>query len=522
MDISGTALSKSFVNIYGLYVTISVLVTLVLYLCANEVVRFRSRITGFRGPKGLPVVGNLLEVLDYTAQKYQQWAKTFGSVYQIQLANTTIIVVNSASAAKKLFISNSQTLSSRPLTYTFGKIASSSAGLTIGTSPYDDSLKRKKKGAASALNRPSIQTYIPYLDRESRSFLEDLLHYGKGGTIAIDPLPLIQRLSLSLVMTINWGVRMPSHEDELFKEITEVEEELNRFRSTVGNLQDHIPVLRLNPFNRTSTKARDMRRRRDRYLNKLNADLAEKVAKGTAKPCIQANVLKDTEAKLNEVELRSISLSILGGGFETVSNTVQWTIGYLAIHPEIQDKVFEAIREFQGSDDQLCDAADDLKCTYVAALVKEALRYFTVIPLALPRESIRDVEYEGSLIPTGTTVYLNAWACNYDTELWSDPDAFRPERWIENPDAPLFTFGLGYRMCAAHLLAYRELYLVFMRMLSTFRLEACGDVRCNPRSDMKNPRDLVMSPKPYRVFCIPRDRERLKQALVAAKAGDEE
>ncbi|RYO73757.1 hypothetical protein DL766_000567 [Monosporascus sp. MC13-8B] len=519
MDIPGTALSKLFVNIYWLYLAIWVLIALVFYLCVNEVVRSRSRITGFGGPKGLPVLGNLLDVLDYTGQKYQQWAKTFGSVYQIQLANTTIVVVNSASAAKKLFISNSQALSSRPITYTFGKIASSSSGLTIGTSPYDDSLKRKKKGAASALNRPSIQTYVPYLDRESRTFLEDLLHYGKGGTIAIDPLPLIQRLSLSLVMTINWGVRMPSHEDELFKEITEVEEELNRFRSTVGNLQDHIPLLRLNPFNRTSTKARGMRRRRDRYLNKLNADLAEKVAKGTDKPCIQANVLKDTEAKLNEAELRSISLSILGGGFETVSNTVQWTIGYLALHPEIQDKAFEAIREFQGSDDQLCDAADDLKCTYVAALAKEALRYFTVVPLALPRESIRDVEYEGCLIPTGTTVYLNAWAY---TELWSDPGVFRPERWIENPDAPLFTFGLGYRMCTAHILAYRELYLVFMRMLRTFRLEACGDVPCNPRSDMKNPRDLIMSPKPYRVFCVPRNREGLKQALVAASAGDEE
>ncbi len=285
-------------------------------------------------------------------------------------------------------------------------------------------MKRKKKGAASALNRPAIQTYIPYLDRETRSFLEDLLKYGKGGTIAIDPLPLIQRLSLSLVMTINWGVRMPSHENALFREIIEVEEELNRFRSTVGNLQDHIPLLRLNPFSQTSSKARDMRRRRDRYLGRLNADLAEKVRRGTDRPCIQANVLRDTEARLNEVELRSISLSILGGGFETVSNTVLWVIGYLACHPEIQDRAFDAIREFQRASsasaaaveadgNPLCDAADDLKCAYVAAMAKEALRYFTVIPLALPRKSIKDVEYDGKLIPAGTVAYLNAWACNY-------------------------------------------------------------------------------------------------------------
>lgn len=295
-------------------------------------------------------------------------------------------------------------------------MASSTAGLTIGTSPYDDSLKRRKKGAAVALNRPAVQSYIPYLDVETRTFISDLYTRGHAGKDPINPLPFIQRLSLSLATTINWGVRVPSHEDSLFKEIVEVEEELNRFRSTTGNLQDYIPLLRINPINAASALAREMRGRRDRYLHKFNRDLADKVEKGTNKPCIQANVIKFKEAALTEVELTSISLSMLGGGFETVSTTVQWSMGYFAQHPEIQDKAFAAIKEFQGAGDDvepLCEAADDHKCAYVSALAKEALRYFTVIPLNLPRESIKDIEYEGVTIPKGTTVYMNAWACNY-------------------------------------------------------------------------------------------------------------
>ena len=351
---------------------------------------------------------------------------------------------------------------------------------------------------------------------------------------------------------------MPSHQDPLFREIIAVEEELNRFRSTVGNLQDHVPLLRLNPFSGTSARARDMRRRRDAYMRKLNEDFAEKIKKGIEKPCIQANVARDAEAKLNEVELRAISLSILGGGFETVSNTVHWTMSYLAGRPEIQDRAFNAIREFQGhspedddgDDDQLCDAADDLKCAYVAGLAKEALRYFTVIPLALPRKSIRDMGYDGKLVPANTTAYLNAWACNHgkwafvlsinldtvanlpvsfklDGELWSDPDVFRPERWIENPDATVFTFGLGYRMCSAHILATRELYLIFMRMLRTFRIETPPGAdpamhRSDPCADMKNPRDLIMVTKPFSVLCIPRNEEALKRALEAAAEADVE
>src|SRR3954463_16346756 len=146
----------------------------------------------------------------------------------------------------------------RPNTY-LPQVLSNTAGTTIGTSPYSDSLKRRRKGAASALNRPSIQTYVPHLDLESKDFLVELLKYGEKGKVAVDPMAMIQRLSLSLALTINWGIRMDNQENALFDEITHVEEEVSRFRSTTGNLQDYIPLLRLNPFNFGSKKAREMR-----------------------------------------------------------------------------------------------------------------------------------------------------------------------------------------------------------------------------------------------------------------------
>lgn len=252
---------------------------------------------------------------------------------------------------------------------------------------------------------------MPYLDLETKSFLRDLLDYGKKGTVPIDPLPLIQRMSLSLVTTINWGVRVPSIESALFREIVTVEEELNRTRSTIGNPSDHIPLLRLSPFSQVTATSRLLRQRRDKYMAKFDGDVASQVEKGiSGKPCIQASVLKYKEAELTSEELRSISLSMTSGGFETVANSVHWTIGHLALHPELQDKAYEQIRQFSGPG--MPDAADDQKCAYILALAKESLRYFTVIPLALPRVSIKDITYEKSLIPTGSTVYMNAWACN--------------------------------------------------------------------------------------------------------------
>lgn len=204
--------------------------------------------------------------------------------------------------------------------------------------------------------------------------MEELNRYGNGGKTPVDPMPMIQRLSLSLALTLNWGVRVASQEEDMFGEITHVEEEISKFRSTTGNLQDYIPLLRLNPFNNNSKKAAEMGMRRDNYLGSLNRDLTHRMKNGTHKPCIQANVILDEEAKLNSEELTSISLTMLSGGLDTVTTLVAWSIGLLSTRPDVQDKAAAAIQEMYGTSEPMCSANDDQKCTYVAALVRECLR----------------------------------------------------------------------------------------------------------------------------------------------------
>jgi 3-hydroxyphenylacetate 6-hydroxylase len=368
------------------------------------------------------------------------------------------------------------------------------------------------------LNKPSVQSYIPHLDVETKDFVSELLHYGNAGKMPVDPMPMIQRLSLSLALTLNWGVRMASQDDELFEEITYVEEEVSKFRSTTGNLQDYIPILRLNPFNFGSAKARDMRRRRDAYLKKLNKDLDDRMEKGLHQPCIQANVILDKEAKLNAEELTSISLTMLSGGLDTLTTLVAWSIALLAQRPDVQEKALSEISQHYSTSEPLCDPDDDHKCEYIGALVKELLRFYTVLRLSLPRASVKDVVFEGKTIPSGSVIFLNAWACNMDEAVWSDPETFRPERWLEQPDAPLFTYGLGYRMCAGSLLANREMYLIFMRMLNSFKIEQADDVDTHPVRGVVDQTQLVSVPKRYKVKFVPRDEDALRAALGAGKS----
>ncbi len=102
-----------------------------------------------------------------------------------------------------------------------------------------------------------------------------------------------------------------------------------------------------------------------------------------------------------------------------------------------------------------------------------------------------------------------------DPDIWSDPQVFRPERWYEQPDAPLFSYGIGYRMCAGSLLANRELYLVFLRMLNSFSIEKVDDVNCDPVTCVADPTSLVASPHRYRVKFVPRSLKALRKVMEA-------
>ncbi len=262
------------------------------------------------------------------------------------------------------------------------------------------------------MNKPSIATYIDHLDLESKEFVKDGFESGRAGAVGVDPMPMIERLSLSLALTLNWGTRMGSRHDPMFHEICEVEAAISKFRSTTGNLQDYIPILRMNPFSFGTKSAKEYRRRRDAYLHRLNHDLDDRMEKGIHKPCIQANIIQDKEAALSKEELTSISLTMLSGGLDTITTLVQWSVALLAQRPDIQSKAIAEIRKLYSDEEPLADAHDDQKCQYVVALVRECLRFYTVLRLALPRATVKDVIYNGKLIPAGSTIYLNAWACN--------------------------------------------------------------------------------------------------------------
>lgn len=200
-----------------------------------------------------------------------------------------IVFANSFDSVKHLWITNQSALISRPTLHTFHSVVSSSQGFTIGTSPWDESCKQRRRAAATALNRPAVQSYMPIIDLESNVSIRELLMDSGNGTIDIDPNPYFQRFALNTSLTLNYGIRIDGKIDnELLREIVHVEREVSNLRSTSNNWQDYVPLLRLWPSK--NSVAAEFRGRRDKYLTLLLSKLKEQIARGEDKPCITGNV----------------------------------------------------------------------------------------------------------------------------------------------------------------------------------------------------------------------------------------
>jgi phenylacetate 2-hydroxylase len=482
-------------------------------------------------PGAVPVFGHLLKLGDDHASTCERWWKKYKwDVFQIKLGNTRAVVVNSFDDAKKMIVGNQSALIDRPKLYTFHGLISSTQGFTIGSSPWDESCKNKRKAVGMTLGRPNLKNYHKMFDLESYAILRDFRKQSMDGS-EISVRPFIQRYALNTTLTLCYGIRMDDAYDSLLREILYVGSAISLLRSASENLQDYVPILRYMPNNEKNRRSKELRDRRDKYLHELLDKVREMIKEGTDKPCIAGAILKDEETKLTGVEVNSICLSLVSGGFETIPGTLTSCIGSLAT-PEgqiFQEKAYnDILKHYPDISDAWTDCFKEEKVPYVNSIVKEAGRYYTVSAMSLPRKTVSDVNWNGAKIPAKTMVLINAQAANHDVNHFG-PDAgkFNPDRWMEDdhtekklPGLAHHSFGAGARACSGQYIAQRLLYSALIRIISTYKIVASE--KEPPNTDYVDYNQfktaLVAIPRDFQVKLIPRDEAKLDSVLAEAES----
>ncbi|KIW68404.1 hypothetical protein PV04_04355 [Phialophora macrospora] len=492
-------------------------------------------------PGALPILGHLQQLGPDHATVCEGWWRKYGqSVFQIRLGNTRAVVVNSFEDAKRMLIGNQTAVIDRPTLYTFHGVISTTQGFTIGSSPWDESCKNKRKAAGQALGRPAMRGYFDMFDLESYCIVRDLFRDSKNGELEISVRPYIQRYALNTTLTLCYGIRMDNVYDDMLREILHVGSAISLLRSASENYQDYVPIMRYFPNNEKIRRSKELRDRRDRYLNFLLNKVRDMIKKGTDKPCISAAILKDEETKLSGVEVSSICLSLVSGGFETIPGTLTSCIGSLSTKEGqiFQQRAYEDIMRYYPDPASVwANSFQEERVPYVNAIIKEAARYYTVSAMSLPRKTVTEIEWDGAKIPAKTMILINAQAANHDVDHFGpDASVFNPERWLndeyvirpsstrpeEKPGQGIqhFSFGAGSRACSGQFIASRLLYTALIRLLVCYKIVA-SDAE-PPNTDYVDYNQfksaLVAIPRDFKIKLVPRYDESVIQEVMTAAA----
>ena len=103
----------------------------------------------------------------------------------------------------------------------------------------------------------------------------------------------------------------------------------------------------------------------------------------------------------------------------------------MALNPGVVEKAQEELDRVVGKD-RLPEYSDREDLPYIDAVVKELLRWGSPAPISVPVKTTQDDIYRGYYIPAGTTVIENAWAICRNSNIYPDPEAFNPDRFLKD------------------------------------------------------------------------------------------
>ena len=157
---------------------------------------------------------------------------------------------------------------------------------------------------------------------------------------------------------------------------------------------------------------------------------------------------EDDGSPMTDAELRDELVTLLVAGHETTATALSWALERLARHPE-------AWARLRSGDEP-----------YLDAVIKETLRLRPVLPIVLRRLKA-PLEIGGWELPEGVSAVPCIYLMHRRPDIYPDPLAFRPERFLEQP-AGTYTwipFGGGVRRCLGASFAQFEMATV-LRVLA--------------------------------------------------------
>ncbi|WP_102126745.1 cytochrome P450 [Deinococcus planocerae] len=418
-------------------------------------------LTGWpQGPRGHGVLGNLPELRRDAVGFLRHSRAAYGDVFRLRFGPRDVLVVAEPGAAREVLVTKAGH-------FRKGRgIQKMEDFLGSGLLTAEGEVWRSHRRLMQpAFHRAALEGMAGDIAQATRPLLARLGEAsGPGGEV--DVASEMMHVTLRAVAAVLFGAALEE------RDLRVVERELpplltsttNRVRSPVDW---RLPTPAL-------WRERAAARALDAVVHRI---IRERRASGAAGDDLLGMLLsaRDEEggSGLSDAELRDEVMTLFLAGHETTATLLTFLFLALSRHPGVRGRVQAEVREVLG--DRAPTAADARTLPLLNACLQETLRLYPPAWL-VPRQATGPVTVAGVPLPEGTNVSVNILLLQRNARYWSEPDAFRPERWLgggRTPDA-FMPFGAGARMCIGNHLALMEATIIAALVLRDFTLDVPG------------------------------------------------
>lgn len=465
----------------------------------------RSQRNGGRlppGPYPWPIIGNLLQMRMPVHRALKDLAEKYGPIMFLRFGSVPTVVVSSSEMAKLFLKTHDSIFASRPSTAAAKYLSYNFKGFAL--SPYGDYWRQLRKLCVlELLTAKRIESFKHVREEEVSAMIRSIWEESQNGTIAVN----VSKAILTLTSNIIWRIlaRKKVSDDDLGADGKGFKHLLLEVSAIMGefNIGDFIPYLDWMDLQGIKRRMFKVNKTYDVFIEKIIDDHCMAAAASSDSQSETehvkdfVDVLLQMTAENNHIKgdtkftretIKAIIFDMFVAGMETSSTTLEWTMSELLRHPHAMKRLQEEIESTVGKHGKV-NESDVVRMKYLQCVVKEAMRLFPAVPLALPHESLEAATVAGYYIPKKAMVMVNVWAIGRDSNVWGD-DAldFKPERFMPElsghdnimdlvsgqSDFRMLPFSTGRRGCPGAAMAIPMIELAVAQLLHFFHWRVEG------------------------------------------------
>ncbi|KAG1875730.1 cytochrome P450, partial [Suillus subluteus] len=397
------------------------------------------------------------------------WIDEYGPLITIRSNFERIVIIGRYKAAVEIMENQGKFVADRPRMVAAGEMLS--GGMSIALAPFGDRFRRMRRALHSHLQPKAADAYQPMQMSQVKNMVLD----------ALDDSQNIQHhvitYAATTIMKVAYGKKTPTTATD-----PEVVEMLQTTRMVTkvrpgAYLVDSIPWLKYLPWYGRDLKL-GFERKKKLHTGNMERVKEQMQSDENIEPSFMKHILENSQSyDLTETEMAFLGGSFLGAGSISTSMSICTVLMAAACFPEEQAKVQAELDTVIGRH-RAPTFADQGSLPRLQAFISEALRWRPVPPAGFPHRTTKDVIWasdENYCIPAGTTVFGDHWSISRDPDVYPEPYAFKPQRWIDKQgglrdDLKFFVYGFGRRVCPGQHVSDRSVFIATLLILWAYRL----------------------------------------------------